>query len=212
MIVMRVHHTSVHVPALILHLRLKKSDLGRHIWCDIQVDMLKQIVADETQVPPAYQFWMLVSGVDSEGPFAQLLDGMEHLFELDYGGARRLIPFGAGCQAALLPPAVLNLTFRVHCFHAAASLPTETRILSQQSLQFGLRSVQDDAETLYYSSDDNCLHSPREPERSPHSLPSVLSVSSVQSAPGDAEEDTVSEEQSTVSERSLAMGRGRGYR
>ena len=208
MIVMQVFHTSVHVPALILHLRLKKSDLGRHIWCDIQVDMLKQLVADETQVPPANQFWMLVSGVNCEGPFAQLLDGMEHLFELDYGGARRLIPY---VQPS--PPAVLNLTFRVHCFHAAGGLPPETRILSQQSLQFGPRSVQDDAETLYYSSDDNCLHSPREPERSPHSLPSVLSVvSSVQSAPGDAEEDTVSEEQSTVSEPSLAMGRGRGRR
>ena len=81
-----------------------------------------------------------------------MMNGYEHLFELDDGGCRRFIPY------VEMEKHTLGLSFRVHCSMplAPSSRPRYEgiKVLSMQSL---LSSAPDDQETIYYCSEDDEL-------------------------------------------------------
>ena len=175
--IMEVQKVYACVPDIILELRLSKSELGEQVWCDVEVDMLKQTVSDQTGVVAAHQFWMLVPGEDFESSLVQTMDGSEHLFELEDGGARRLIPFLSGSSS------MLKLVFRVICFRSVDPPgAVETRILMPESLQTRLHSAPEDTETLYYASDPDAAAWEYPSPRSSLSVHSVHSVAPVSSA------------------------------
>ena len=168
-VVMDVHMSSATSPDIIFQLHLKKNQVGRHIWCDMQVQTLMAMVQNETGCPRRSQHWILCAcnpqGHGDPQGLAQFMNGNEHLFELDTGGCKRFVPYHE-CSGSLAME-TLGLKFRVHCrtperleaVHCGGRPRSErTKVLSMRSLlssasQQARDLQQEDQETIYYVSD-----------------------------------------------------------
>ena len=165
-VVMDIHTSDAASPEVIFQLHLRKDQVGRHIWCDVQVKLLMHMIENETGCPPSSQHWMLrgcnVGGGGNPHGLAQQMSGNEFLFELDNGGCKRFIPYHETQYETC------GLNFRVHCsMHEALEVAhvggrprsERTRVLTLRSLlsvrsQRSPRSpLPEDNETIYYVSD-----------------------------------------------------------